>query len=407
MKIEGFEKLFGFEEFIIDKITFSKEIVQITMHRDKRRSMTCPNDGCRMSFNKDVTREVYDLPIGTALCVKIVVETVQGKCPKCGGAKTFLPDELDGKATATKRLKKFASELCRFMTASEVAQILPFSDDTIRRWDKEVLKKQYGDVDLSKVKKILIDEKSIGKHHRYVTLVLDAETGELLYMAPGKSSDSLKPFFEKMPKNVRERIVVACMDRSAAYASVVEKFCPNAEIVYDKFHIVKNLNEAVDEVRRAETREAEKEGKPIIKGERYNILRNKENLKPEQRTSLQDLLDLNTNIHNAYMLKETFRNFWTYTYLGSAKKFLGWWLSLALEAKLRPLIRFGTGLLGDSRRLLNILKFGSTNAAMERFNNTVARVISRGHGYRDQDYLFLKLRQQSIKNTTFQSAILR
>ena len=166
MKIEGFEKHFGFGEFITDKITFSQEFVQITLHRDKRRSMTCPNDGRRMSFNKNVTREVYDLPIGTALCVKIVVETIQGKCPKCGAAKTFLPDELDGKTTATKRLKIFASELCRFMTASEVAEILPFSDDTIRRWDKEVLSKQFREVDLSKVTKIMLDEKSIGKHPR-------------------------------------------------------------------------------------------------------------------------------------------------------------------------------------------------------------------------------------------------
>jgi transposase len=79
--------------------------------------------------------------------------------------------------------------------------------------------------------------------------------------------------------------------------------------VYDKFHIVKNPNDAVDQVRREETAHAEKENKPIIKGERYNILRNSENLKPEQRVRLQELLDLNTNIHNAYILKEAFLDF--------------------------------------------------------------------------------------------------
>ena len=293
------------------------------------------------------------------------------------------------------------------MTAKEVSNILPFSDDTIRRWDKEILEQQFGEIDLSNVTKILIDEKAIGKHHKYVTLVLDGETGELLFMAPGKSSDSLTPFFEEMPENIRQQVVVACMDRTAAYRGVVKKFCPKAEIVYDKFHIVKNLNEAVDQVRREETRKAEKEKKPIVKGERYNILRNNENLKPEQRIRLQALLDLNENINNAYMLKEAFRNFWTSTYLGSARKFLGWWMSLALKSKLEPLIKFGTGLLGDVRELLNILKFATTNAAMERFNGTVARVIARGYGYRDQRYLFLKLRQQSKKIHSFQSAILR
>jgi transposase len=405
MKVEGFENLFRFEDFIIDKIAYTPEIVQITAHRDRRLRMTCPHCQQRMALNKTIDRTIYDLPIGTALCVKIDFQTSQGKC-RCGHSHTFLPDEVDEKATATKRLKNFASALCRFMTAAEVANILPFSDDTIRRWDKEILEQQFGNVDLSKVTKILIDEKSIGKHHNYITLVLDEETGELLYLAKGKSSDSLKPFFEKMPETLRRQIIVACMDRTAAYKGVVQKFCPNAEIVYDKFHIVKNLNEAVDEVRREETRKAQEEKKTIVKGERYNILRNRENLKPEQRVSLQALLDLNENINCAYILKEAFRDFWSYRYLGSARKFLSWWLSLALESELRPLIRFGQGVCKDHRELLNVLRYGSTNAAMERFNGTVARVIARGHGYKDQQYLFLKLRQMS-KKQHFQSAILR
>jgi len=397
LKILGFDKLFGFEGFIIDKITFSPEIVQIDIHRDRRRRMNCPHCHRRMSPNKDIHRTVYDLPIGTALCVQINFDTKQGKCSHCGHSKTFLPDEVDEKATATKRLKQFASGLCKYMTAAEVANILPFSDDTIRRWDKERLEQQFGEVDLSKVTKLLMDEKSIGKGHNYITLVLDEETGELFYMAKGKSSDSLKPFFEKMPESVRNQIVAACMDRTAAYKSVVEKFCPHAVIVYDKFHIVKNLNEAVDEVRREETRKAEAEKKPFIKGERYNILRNSDNLTPEQQVSLQKLLDLNANINAAYMLKEAFRDFWTYRHFGYARRFLSWWLGMALESELRPLIRFGQGVCRDWQELLNVLRFGFTNAAMERFNGTIARVIARGHGYRDQRYLFLKLRQMAKK----------
>jgi transposase len=407
MQITGIDKIFGFEGFVIDKITFSSEIVQIAVHRDRRLRLTCPHCRHRMSPNKSIHRSVYDLPIGTALCVKIDIETMQGQCPRCGHSKTFLPNEVEEKATATRRLKKFASALCRFMTAKEVANILPFSDDTLRRWDKEILEQQFGNVDLSNVTQILMDEKSIGKCHKYITLVLDEATGELLYLEKGKSSDSLTPFFEKMPENIRRQITVACMDRTAAYKNVVQKFCPNAEIVYDKFHIVKNLNEAVDTVRREETRKAVKANKPIVKGERYNILRNKENLKPEQRVSLKALLDLNENINSAYMLKEAFRDFWTYRYLGSARKFLTWWMTLAMESGLQPLVRFGVGVCRDSRELLNVLKFGTTNAAMERFNGTVARVIARGHGYADQQYLFLKLRQLAQKKHSVQSAIVR
>jgi transposase len=187
------------------------------------------------------------------------------------------------------------------------------------------------------------------------------------------------------------------MDRTAAYKGVVQKFCPKAVIVYDKFHIAKNLNEAVDTVRREETRKAEAEKKPFIKGERYNILRNSEHLKPEQRVSLQELLDLNENINCAYLLKEVFRDFWSYQHFGYARKFLGWWMGLALESGLKPLITFGKGVCRDWQELVNVVKYGQTNAPMERFNGTVAKVIARGHGYRDQRYLFLKLRQMSKK----------
>jgi len=142
--MEGFAKLFGFKGFIVDKITYSPENVQIVLHRDRRCKMTCPHCQHRMTANKDIQRTVFDLP---------------------------------------------------------------FSDDTIRRWDKEILEQQWGNVDLANVTKILIDEKSIDKHHQYITLVLDEQTGELLSMAKGKSSDSLTPFFEKMPINVRRKVV--------------------------------------------------------------------------------------------------------------------------------------------------------------------------------------------------------
>jgi transposase len=119
------------------------------------------------------------------------------------------------------------------------------------------------------------------------------------------------------------------------------------------------------------------------------------------------LLDLNENINSAYILKEAFRDFWTYQHFGYARRFLSWWMGLALESELEPLIRFGMGVHKDWQELVNSLRYGFINAAMERFNATVAKVIARGHGYRDQRYLFLKLRQMATKKQIFQSAIMR
>lgn len=407
MKVENIQTVLGFDGFIIDRITFSEGFVKAFYRRDRRKSMRCPKCGRIMGKNRTITREVYDLPIGSALCVCVQIETAQGKCSACGASKTFMPDGIEENATATRRLQRFVNGLCRSMSPADVSGILPFSDDTIRRWDMKILQEDFGEVNLDNVWHLLIDEKSIGKRHRYETLVLDGETGELLYMNKGKGYDSVKPFFEQMTPEQRENIEIACMDRNASYSKAVKEFCPNAKINYDKFHIVKNLNEAVDQVRREETTKAVQENKPIIKGERYNLLRHRENLHSDQRQSLAELLSLNKSICAAYILKESFRQFWDYTYLKSASKFLARWTMQAVEGGLKPLVRFGQGLLRDKRELLNSLKYGYTNAAMERFNGTVARVIARGFGYRNMNYLFLKLRQQSVKTNNFSSANLR
>lgn len=176
------------------------------------------------------------------------------------------------------------------MAPPHVAEILPYSEDTIRRWDMNILKEELGEINLDNVHHLLIDEKSIGKNHRYVTSVLDAETGELLFMEKGKGYESIKPFFEKMTQKQRENIEFACRDRNASYPKAVKEFCPNAVVVYDRFHIVKSLNAAVDQVRREETAKAIRQKKPIIKGERFNLLRHRDKLDKDQRKRLDELL---------------------------------------------------------------------------------------------------------------------
>lgn len=407
MKVENLQTLYGFNGFVTDSMVISNTCVKIHCHRDRRRSMVCPICGKKMGKNRTVIREVYDLPIGPISNVVMRVETVQGKCSKCKIYKTFLPDGIADGATATRRFQQYVCLLCRVMSPVDASKIFPFSDDTIRRWDQNILHEKFGKVDLENVRHLLIDEKSIGKHHHYITLVLNGETGELLYMNEGKGYDAIKPFFEQMTPKQRENIKTACMDRNASYPKAVKEFCPNAVVIYDKFHIVKNLNDAVDQVRRDETRKAEQDRRLIIKGERYNLFRLRETLTDEQCQRLDDLLKLNKPICAAYILKESFRQFWGYTNIKRASKFLSQWTMQAVEGGLKPLIRFGQGLLRDKAALLASLQYGFTNAAMERFNGTVSRVIARGFGYRNKSYLFLKLRQQSVKIPVYSSAFLR
>ncbi len=185
------------------------------------------------------------------------------------------------------------------------------------------------------------------------------------------------------------------MDRAGAYKSVALEYAPDASIVFDKFHLIANYNQAIDKVRRSEWRKAEDENKKFIKGQRYNLFRNTENLKPNQKTDLQELLDFNKPLLQSYLLKDSLKVVWTYVYTKSASKYLDKWISMAKETALDPLVAFANGLNRDRKEILSFIKHRVTSAKLEAFNATIARIVKRACGYRDLDYLFLKIRQES------------
>jgi len=189
------------------------------------------------------------------------------------------------------------------MSVDKVKEFVPISSSTARRWDKQILTTTLGEPNLDNIRILLIDEKSIGKHHHYITLVMNGDTGEVLHIAEGKKKESLSKFFDKLSAQQIATIKAVGIDRSGIYQAVVKERCPQAAIVYDKFHLVANYNAVIDTIRRSEWREANEENKNVIKGQRYNLFKNPENLKGEQKVSLKALLKVNENISKAYILR--------------------------------------------------------------------------------------------------------
>jgi len=396
MKILGIGKLFGFEGYIVDSISFSPDLVHVRLHRDRRKRLECPNCDESMGQNDENPRIVLDLPPGEATCVMIQYNAIQGRCRHCGAYATFHPPGVNNHAKATRRLKQFVSRLCRYLPACHVGEFVEISRETARPWDKEILEETIGKPDLEGLRYVLLDEKSIGRRHKYVTVVLNAETGELLHLTPGKKKESLESFFSLPGKEQSDSILAVGIDRNAAYAEVVRQET-KAEIVHDKFHLVKNLGEAIDKVRREEVAKANKNEKKAIKGQRYNLLRHAENLTDKQSGRLGSLLKINESLHTAYVLKEAFRSLWEYTYPKNAEKYLHKWCEWAVESALAPLVRFAKGLLRDQRGIIAHFRHGITNGPIEAFNSVIGRAIYRACGVKDPGYLFLKLRQESIK----------
>lgn len=388
--------LYPFKSYRVEKINASQDLVQIELAWDKRCALRCPECGQTMARNRAEWQMVRDLPWASATTVMLRFQAIQGRCSNCASYRTIRPPGIDERRRATHRLLVFASRLCREMTLSAVAEHVGVATSTILRWDKCVLTNQLPPPQLDGLRVLLIDEKAVRSHHHYVTLVMNGETGELLYMAEGKKKESLEKFFQQLTPRQRASIEAVGIDRAGAYHAVVRDYLPKAAIVYDKFHLIANYHAVIDEVRRQEWRQAKAEQKQVIKGERYNLFRNSENQTPEQKRDLADLLALNQNLHTVYVLKDALKCLWTYRYAKAAANFLDKWVGWAKEAAIRPLERFANGLLEAKEEITSFCKHPITNGRLEGFNNLISRLIHRACGVRDLDYLFLKLRQESL-----------
>ncbi len=388
--------LYQFSGYVVERISLDEEVAWITLRPDRRMVMRCPKCGKPMSVNREAWQIAKDIPLGTAHIVIVHYQACTGWCYRCRCTHTFHPPGIGDHAQATDRLKRYVSLLCRFMPANKVPEFIPISANTARRWDKEVLMATLSDPDLDDLEAILVDEKSIGRRHHYITVVINARNGEVLHLAEGKRKESLQGFFEKLSEKQKASIRAVGIDRAGAYKAVIKKELPGADIVYDKFHLISNYNEVIDKLRRIEWRAAEDEGKVFIKGQRYNLLRNAEKLKPEQKVSLAALLSMNENLNKAYVLKDALKVLWTYTYPKSAGKYLDKWIGWAMETGVDVLQKFARGLGKARDGILSFCRHHITSAKIEGFNATIARIVRRACGYRDLDYLYLKIRQQAV-----------
>ena len=394
------KELYPFPGWIISNIdlNFTLGTGDIFLRQDARRKrLQCPYCDYPMGAMRTSERQALDLPLGTISKVTLCFSAPQGKCSQCGCFHTFLPEGIEDKSRATERLKIYVSRLCRFMAVNKTALFFSVSVNTVRRWDKDILQRTLPTPERDNIHSILVDETSIGKGHSYLTVVLNAETGEVLHLAEGKRKSSLEGFFDKLSDAQKANIQAVGIDRSGSYQSVVKEQIPEAKIVYDKFHIVSNYHDVIDEIRRKEWHLAEEtEERKFIKGQRFNLFKNPCNLKFDQKKSLKELLDMNVNLHSAYVLKDALKNLWTYTSEAWAGKYLDKWIGWANETGIDELIRFAKGLDRARDGLLSYCKHQITSAKIESFNATIKRIIRKACGYRDMDYLYLKIRQEAL-----------
>jgi transposase len=281
-------------------------------------------------------------------------------------------------------------DLLHFGTIRWVAKYLGVGWDMVKEIHKSKLRVLYRKIPLHKVRYIGIDEFSIRKGHEYMTIVTDLRTGRILHAVEGKGKEDILPFLKKLARKGK-RLEAVAMDMSSAYYQAVREALPHVDIVFDRYHIMALMNQAIESLRRDQQKELDDLGKETLKGNRFLLLRNYEDLKPDRKARLDALLEANEPLFIIHSMKEQLRLFWDKESWEAAKTFLETWCQDALQSGIKHLVRVAKTLAGYRTGLLNYFKHPITSAVIEGINNKIKTLKRQAYGFRDKEYFRLRL----------------
>jgi len=276
------------------------------------------------------------------------------------------------------------------MTISDVAEVTELSWDTVKGLVQARLQKDYGHMAYKHLKHLSIDEIYVGKRKKYYTLVLDLGSGRIVWVSRGRGKAALQGFWRRLRKS-KAKLEAVAMDMSGAYWAAVLEAMPKVKVVFDRFHIMKLMNEKIDDLRRALVREAEGSLKLAIKGTRYLLLMRSENLQDEQLPKLEKALKLNEPLLLAWYLKEELGLLWEQASAKAMERFLRQWCERALATGIKQLGQMAKTLLTHWTGILNWWTYPINNGRMEGTNNKIKTLTRQAYGYRDEDFFILKL----------------
>lgn len=347
-----------------------------------------------------VTRRFRTVPVGgKPVMIELPIQRLL--CLACGKVRQAEVAFADTRRGYTRSFERYVLDLSRHMTIKDVAKHLGVGWDTVKDIQKRNLTRRFRKPRLKHLRRIAIDEISIGRGHQYLTVVLDLDDGAVVFVGQGKGAEALDPFWRRL-RGSRAKIKAVATDMSAAYTAAVEKNLPKATHVYDRFHVIKLFNEKLSQFRRDVQREAETMlQKAVLKGTRWLLLKNPENLDPEknEHRRLAEALALNKPLATAYYMKEDLRQIWEQPGKREADKFLTDWIARARCSGIAMLKRFAETLVEHRAGILAYYDCRITTAALEGTNNKIRTMQRQAYGFRDREFFQLKI--YALHETTY------
>lgn len=378
---------------------FEGEVVfRITQERDKLR---CPQCGsAKVSAHGGETRLFRLVSIGKKPA-HVLFRVPRVECHECGVTRQVRVTFADPRHRYTHAFARYVLALSRFMTIQDVARHLEVSWGTVKEIQRRHLQKHFGKPKLKHLRQLAIDEIAIGKGHRYVTVVLDLESGAVVYVGDGKGTDALDRFWKRL-RSSGAKIEAVATDMSTAYIQAVCQNLSDAVHVFDHFHVIKLFNDKLSNLRRDLYRQLTDElQKKVLKGTRWLLLKNPENLndKRNERERLEEALRLNSPLATAYYLKEDLRQIWMQPTKKLAEQVLQDWVRRAESSGIRMLQKFANTLAGHRTGILAWYDYPISTGPLEGTNNKIQTMKRQAYGFRDE--AFFKLKIYAIHTTKY------
>jgi transposase len=382
---------FGIRDYEYVRTEYQGGQVIFTIQQE-HESCRCPRRGSREVLPRGhVERRFRSLPIGSRATF-VVLPIPRVECRACGVIRQVEIRFADPRRSYTASFERYALELSRRMTIRDVARHLNVGWDLIKDIQKRDLSRRFAKPKLKHLRRIAIDEIAVGKGHRYLTIVMDLENGAVVFVGDGKGGDALKPFWKRLRPS-GAKIEAVAMDMSAAYRGAVSTYLPKAKIVFDRFHVVKLFNEKLSDLRRSLYHQANDARKKVLKGSRWLLLKNPENLDAEKDETkrLREALALNQPLATAYYLKDDLRQFWEQPGKRFATVFLDGWIRRAEASGIKILQKMAKTLTAHRDGLLAYYDVMITSGPMEGTNNKIKTMKRQAYGFRDHEFFKLKI----------------
>lgn len=383
-------RVYKFPSFVYEEVILRCQDEQLILEVEVRpRANTraiCSGCGRRCPGYDTRPPRRFDFVPLWAIPVVFIYPMRRVDCPECGIRVERVP-WADGKSPLTRAYALFLAQWARQMTWSDVAKRFRTSWQTVFRAVEAVVQWGLDHRDLEGIEAIGVDEIQWHRGHRYLTLVyqIDGRCKRLLWVGEERTIKTLLRFFRQFGKERSAQLKYVCSDMWQAYLKVLAKKAPQAIHVLDRFHIVANMNKAIDKVRAEEARELKRKGlEPVLKGSRWWLLKRPENLTDAQEIKLADLLRYNLKAVRSYLLKEDFQFFWSYVSPYWAGKFLDRWCTRTMRSKIEPMKKVARSLRAHRPLILNWFRAkGAISAGIvEGLNNKVKVTARKAYGYR-------------------------